>query len=67
LQVHENTIYDWLDQGGIFPNAFKIKRGWRIPREDVQRAKRRDFEPPQPTVAATVSRPASGFVKNWKS
>ncbi len=25
LQVHENTIYEWLDQGTIFPHAFKIK------------------------------------------
>lgn len=69
LQVHENTIYDWLDQKTIFPNAFKIKKGWRIPRVDVERAMRRDFEPPimtEPKPAPLPSRPVPGFVNRWK-
>ena len=69
LQVHENTIYDWLDQKTIFPKAFKIKKGWRIPRADVERAMRHDFEPPAIPDANPVllSKNPSGFVSRWKA
>lgn len=69
LQVHENTIYEWLDQKHIFPHAFKIKKGWRIPSADVERAKRRDFEPstiPENKAALPPSTSTSGFVNRWK-
>ena len=70
LQVHENTIYEWLDQKTIFPNAFKIKKGWRIPRADVERAMRRDFEPPSTPETKAVpasTKHAPGFVNRWKA
>ncbi len=64
--MHENTIYAWLDQGTIFPHAFKIKKGWRIPSTDVERAKRRDFEPPARSTTTPPARVPSGFVSRWK-
>lgn len=68
LQVHENTIYEWLDRGNIFPKAFKIMKGWRIPCDDVERAKRRNFEPspPAPPKSSKPPSPSSGFVSRWK-
>ena len=66
LQVHENTIYEWLDQGTIFPHAFKIKRGWRIPCLDVERAKKREFVPIEKKKPTPVRpKPAGGFVTRW--
>jgi hypothetical protein len=37
---HENTIYRWLLEDHLFPNAFKVKDGWYVPESDVRRVMR---------------------------
>lgn len=34
---HENTIYKWIIEDRLFPNAFQVKRGWYVPAGDLQR------------------------------
>jgi|CXWL01.1.fsa_nt_gi hypothetical protein len=34
---HENTVYRWLLDDRLFPNAFQINGGWFIPENDVRR------------------------------
>ena len=36
FQKHENTIYKWLDDGTIFPNARRVKDGWKVPDSDIE-------------------------------
>jgi len=57
FKVHDNTVYAWLENGTIFPNATKTKHGWKIPLEDVQALKdssrmkrltREEVRPPRP-------------------
>ena len=73
LRVHENTIYGWLMEGGIFPNAFRIKKGWRIPSSDVHRAKKSpslcesDNNRPSESGKPISSKARQGFVSRWKS
>ena len=33
LQVHPNTIYNWIHSGKLW--AFKLGRAWRIPKEGL--------------------------------
>ena len=36
FQKHENTIYKWIIEDLLFPNAFKVKDGWYVPESDVR-------------------------------
>jgi hypothetical protein len=40
FQKHENTIYRWLTEDRLFPNAFKVKDGWYVPESDMRRVMR---------------------------
>ena len=37
FQRHENTIYKWIVDDRLFPNAFRIKRELYVPLCDVER------------------------------
>ena len=37
FQKHENTIYKWILEDRLFPNAFKVKDGWYVTEADVRR------------------------------
>jgi len=64
LQVHENTIYDWLERK-VFPHAFKIRKGWRIPHQDVEQAKHGNLERYTATGVQSSAKRSPGFVKGW--
>jgi hypothetical protein len=34
---HKNTVYKWIVEDRLFPNAFKVKDGWYIPENDITR------------------------------
>jgi len=36
LQVHKNTVYNWIHSGKLY--AFKVGRDWRIPKEQIPNA-----------------------------
>ncbi len=67
---HENTIYRWIVEDQLFPNAFKVKDGWFVPFADVKKLIKsgrlnaeagEPFEKPQPKpVRAT-------FVNRWRT
>lgn len=69
LCIHENTVYRWLEEGTVFPNAFRIRKGWRIPKDDVDRAKKRGGGVEQESAIVrqkTMNKPSAGFVNRWK-
>jgi len=37
MNVHRNRVYALLEEGVVFPNAFKIVKQWRIPTSDVRK------------------------------
>jgi hypothetical protein len=51
---HRNaeTMYQWLADGSVFPNAFRVKDGWFVPEKDVKQLMK--------------SRQGKGFVGGWK-
>lgn len=36
FRKHENTIYRWIVEDRLFPNAFRVKDGWFVPVADVR-------------------------------
>ena len=38
FQKHENTIYKWITEDRLFPNAFKVKNGWYVTESIIVRA-----------------------------
>lgn len=65
----EETIRRWINDGDVFPHAFKVKDGWYVPQTDVKRLMKP--EPPPETdqaaldKAASVRRSSKGFVREW--
>lgn len=56
----EETIRRWINDGDVFPGAFKVKDGWYVPSVDVKRL----MKPPLDNAPA-VRRSSKGFVREW--
>ena len=64
------TIYRWIREGDVFPNAFKVKDGWYVPMKDVRALMKSRPDPDgmpglakQPPVRRSSS--GKGFVRGW--
>jgi hypothetical protein len=64
FRVHCNTVYNWIQDGAIFPHAEKRHDGWRIPYSDIQALKvagrirqgnPEEIRPPQAVDPADIS------------
>lgn len=69
FQKHENTIYKWIVEDHLFPNAFKVKDGWYVPLSDVERlmkAGRVESGGSEKEEKPRQRPPRDGFVKNWR-
>jgi hypothetical protein len=69
FQKHENTIYKWIVEDHLFPNAFKVKDGWYVPLSDVERlmkAGRVENGGPEKEEKPRQRPPREGFVKGWR-
>lgn len=63
----EETIRRWINDGDVFPNAFKVKDGWYVPSGDVRRLMKPPSGPPEHgSVKPTApKRSSKGFVRDW--
>jgi predicted DNA-binding transcriptional regulator AlpA len=69
FQKHENTIYRWIVEDHLFPNAFRVKDGWYVPESDVERLMRAGkVESNGGGAGGKVGEkpPRAGFVKGWR-
>lgn len=57
----EETIREWIRDGDVFPNAFRIRDGWYVPASDVNKLMKKD----QVEKAEPVRRSSKGFVREW--
>jgi hypothetical protein len=64
----EDTIREWINDGDVFPNAFKIKDGWYVPAGDIKKMIKRNREESDQVESRPTSstRQSSGFVNRWK-
>lgn len=64
----EDTIREWIKDGDVFPNAFKIKDGWYVPSSDIKKMMKRNGAESEAAESRPVrhGRQSSGFVTGWK-
>lgn len=59
----EETIREWIRDGDVFPNAFRIRDGWYVPASDVNKLMKKDGTVEK---AGAVRRSSKGFtVREW--
>jgi hypothetical protein len=66
---HENTIYRWIVEDHLFPNAFRVKDGWYVPESDVEKlmkAGKVESNGDAPASKLGQKRVSAGFVKGWR-
>ena len=61
-------MYNWIVEGIVFPNAFKVKDGWYVPEADVKRLMKQRAGEAMPGLEKqrAIQRPSKGFVRDWK-
>lgn len=62
------TIYRWIKEGDVFPNAFKVKDGWYVPHSDIKKLikKNADQSEAKESKQSRSPRQSPGFVTGWK-
>lgn len=69
FQKHENTIYKWITEDRLFPNAFKVKDGWYVPLSDVEKlmkSGRLENDGGLKPENAKQKPVREGFVRGWR-
>ncbi len=66
---HENTIYRWIVEDHLFPNAFQVKDGWFVPAGDLKKMIKSGRLNSDEIQASTKAQPKpvrAGFVNRWR-
>lgn len=68
FEKDEETIRRWINDGDVFPSAFKVKDGWYVPAGDIKKMIKHNGAQSGPSESGPgrPQRPSSGFVTGWK-
>lgn len=64
----EDTIREWLKDGDVFREAFKVKDGWYVPASDIKKLFKKNGTVSDQSESRQTRAPrqSSGFVNRWK-